>query len=52
MKYVEYSNEIHVKIGMDIYNKPLLKHQLGDISYIYFTDIIEFCAAGFDVWLG
>lgn len=43
MKYSEYSRSIHSEIGMKIYNKPLIKNNDGDISYIDFKDIISFC---------
>ena len=43
MKYSDYSRSIHSEIGMKIYNKPLIKNNDGDISYIDFKDIISFC---------
>ena len=43
MKYSDYSRSIHSEIGMKIYNKPILKNNEGDISYIEYKDIINFC---------
>ena len=42
MRYNNYTNELHENIGIKIYNKELLKNKSGDISYITYSDIVEF----------